>query len=164
MFSTVLIFVIIFAYIFEFINGFHDTANAIATSVYTKALTPKRTILLAACMNFVGALVSEKVAMTISQGIVEHMPRNVCYNGGSHRSHNWNLFTCGEGYPAVRPMLLSSLIGASIVFTAGPEHHMERSIRKSSRTTFHITYYGISYRLSFMKAYSKYSLVVTEKK
>ncbi|HUM56723.1 MAG TPA: inorganic phosphate transporter, partial [Bacillota bacterium] len=73
MFSTVLIFVIIFAYIFEFINGFHDTANAIATSVYTKALTPKRAIILAACMNFVGALVSEKVAMTISQGIV-----NIC--------------------------------------------------------------------------------------
>lgn len=71
MLSTVLIAVITAALIFEFINGFHDTANAIATAVYTKALTPRRAILLAAAMNLVGALVSEKVAGTISKGLVD---------------------------------------------------------------------------------------------
>ena len=70
MLDTVLIMVIAAALIFEFINGFHDTANAIATSVYTRALTAKQAITLAAIMNFVGALVSEKVAMTISKGLV----------------------------------------------------------------------------------------------
>ena len=70
MLDMILIFVIIFAFMFEFINGFHDTANAIATSVYTKALTPGRAILLAAVMNFIGALVSERVASTISKNLV----------------------------------------------------------------------------------------------
>ena len=123
MFSTVLIFVIIFAYIFEFINGFHDTANAIATSVYTKALTPKRAILLAACMNFVGALVSEKVAMTISQGIV-----NVCLDiyvimAALIGAILWNLFTWWRGIPSSSShALIGGLIGASIVYTAGTEN------------------------------------------
>ena len=68
--DTILIAVIAVALTFNFINGFHDTANAIATSVYTRALEPNRAILLAAVMNFLGTLVSEKVAMTISSGIV----------------------------------------------------------------------------------------------
>ncbi|MDD4366706.1 MAG: inorganic phosphate transporter [Eubacteriales bacterium] len=123
MFSTVLIFVIIFAYIFEFINGFHDTANAIATSVYTKALSPKRAIILAACMNFVGALVSEKVAMTISQGIV-----NVCLDiyvimAALIGAILWNLFTWWRGIPSSSShALIGGLIGASIVYTAGTEN------------------------------------------
>ncbi|MDY5607412.1 MAG: inorganic phosphate transporter, partial [Lentihominibacter sp.] len=56
MLSTILIMVIAFALVFEFINGFHDTANAIATAVYTKALTPGRAIALAAFMNLIGAM------------------------------------------------------------------------------------------------------------
>ena len=58
MLSTILIMVIAFALVFEFINGFHDTANAIATAVYTKALTPGRDIALAAFMNLIGAMAS----------------------------------------------------------------------------------------------------------
>ena len=69
MLSGILGSVVIVALAFEFINGFHDTANAIATSVYTRALTPKKAILLAAAMNLVGAMVSEKVAMTISRSM-----------------------------------------------------------------------------------------------
>jgi PiT family inorganic phosphate transporter len=65
MLSATLIGVIAFAYIFEFINGFHDTANAIATSVYTRALTANKAIMLAAVMNLLGAMASEKVASTI---------------------------------------------------------------------------------------------------
>lgn len=57
--------VVFLALAFDFINGFHDTANAIATSVSTRALTPRRAIILAAVMNFVGAMMFTGVAKTI---------------------------------------------------------------------------------------------------
>lgn len=57
--------VVFLALAFDFINGFHDTANAIATSVSTRALTPRRAILMAAVMNFVGAMMFTGVAKTI---------------------------------------------------------------------------------------------------
>lgn len=50
------ILVVIFALVFDFINGFHDTANAIATSVSTRALKPRTAVYMAAVMNFVGAI------------------------------------------------------------------------------------------------------------
>lgn len=59
--------VIVLAVSFDFINGFHDTANAIATTVSTKALPPKTAIALAAIMNFVGALAFTGVAKTIGE-------------------------------------------------------------------------------------------------
>ena len=62
--------VIILALIFDFINGFHDTANAIATSVSTRALYPNHAIMLAAGFNFFGAMVSTGVAKTIGGDIV----------------------------------------------------------------------------------------------
>jgi len=71
MLRALLIAVIIAALIFEFINGFHDTANAIATTVYTKALPVNVAIAMSAVMNFIGALASEKVAMTIATGLVD---------------------------------------------------------------------------------------------
>ena len=68
--SILLVAVLVAAVIFEFINGFHDTANAIATTVYTKALPLRVAILMSATMNFIGALMSEKVAMTIASKFV----------------------------------------------------------------------------------------------
>ncbi|MES9682144.1 anion permease [Bacillus sp. AFS001701] len=65
------ILIVIFAFLFDFINGFHDTANAIATSVSTKALKPRTAILLAAIMNFIGAITFTGVAKTITTGIVD---------------------------------------------------------------------------------------------
>ena len=58
--------IVIFSLIFDFINGFHDTANAIATAVSTRALTPRTAIFLAAIMNFIGALTFTGVAGTIT--------------------------------------------------------------------------------------------------
>ncbi|MGL5512093.1 MAG: inorganic phosphate transporter, partial [Sporomusa sp.] len=57
--------VVFFALAFDYINGFHDTANAIATSVSTRALDPRFAVALAAVLNFVGALYSTGVAKTI---------------------------------------------------------------------------------------------------
>ncbi|MEG0392553.1 MAG: inorganic phosphate transporter [Anaerovoracaceae bacterium] len=123
MLSGLLISVIVFAFIFEFINGFHDTANAIATAVYTKALTPKRAIMLAAAMNFVGALVSEKVAMTISTGLVDIALEQYVILSALVGAIIWNLFTWWKGIPSSSShALIGSLIGATIVYTASAEH------------------------------------------
>src|SRR5512145_2799673 len=66
-----LLLVIAAALIFDYINGFHDTANAIATCVSTRALSIKAAIFMAAILNFAGAMVSTKVAATIGKGIVD---------------------------------------------------------------------------------------------
>ncbi len=118
MLDIILIFVIVFAFLFEFINGFHDTANAIATSVYTKALTPGRAIMLAAVMNFVGALVSERVAGTISKGLVSvHLEQYVIL-AALIGAIIWNLLTWWRGIPSSSShALIGSLVGATIVYT-----------------------------------------------
>ncbi|MHB8125945.1 MAG: inorganic phosphate transporter [Desulfitobacteriaceae bacterium] len=68
--GVLLVVVVFCALAFDYINGFHDTANAIATSVSTRALTPKRAIVIAATFNFFGALYSTGVAQTIAKDIV----------------------------------------------------------------------------------------------
>ena len=59
------------AVVFDFTNGFHDTANAMATTIATRALPPRIAVGLAACLNFVGAFISVAVAATIASGIVD---------------------------------------------------------------------------------------------
>jgi len=66
-----LVAVIVVALFFDFTNGFHDTANSIATSVSTRALSPRLAVLTAAVLNFAGAFVSIKVAATVAKGIVD---------------------------------------------------------------------------------------------
>jgi len=68
---VVLVFVVIAAVIFDFINGFHDTANAIATVIATRVLAPWQAILMAASLNFAGALSGTAVAKTIGSGLVD---------------------------------------------------------------------------------------------
>lgn len=68
---VMLVLVILAALAFDYINGFHDTANAIATCVSTRALTVKSAIFMAAILNFAGAMISTKVAATIGKGIVD---------------------------------------------------------------------------------------------
>lgn len=66
---TYLIIIVVLALLFDFINGFHDTANAIATSISTRALSPRVAIIMAATLNFVGAMISSKVAKTVGGSI-----------------------------------------------------------------------------------------------
>jgi PiT family inorganic phosphate transporter len=68
---VMLCLVILAALLFDYINGFHDTANAIATCVSTRALSVKSAIMMAAVLNFAGAMISTKVASTIGKGIVD---------------------------------------------------------------------------------------------
>ena len=123
MLSTILIMVIAFALVFEFINGFHDTANAIATAVYTKALTPGRAIALAAFMNLIGAMASEKVAGTISKGLVDIQLEQYVFLAALIGAIIWNLFTWWMGIPSSSShALIGSLVGAVIVYTMSTEH------------------------------------------
>ena len=68
---TLVLVVVLVALVFEYINGFHDTANSIATVVATKVLTPGQAVILAACTNFIGALMGTAVAKTISSGLID---------------------------------------------------------------------------------------------
>src|ERR671911_2509495 len=69
--EIVLWIVVATALAFDFTNGFHDTANAVATSISTRAMSPRVAVSLAAALNFVGAFLSLAVAATIASGIVD---------------------------------------------------------------------------------------------
>src|SRR6266850_2626363 len=69
--DILLVVVIATALAFDFTNGFHDTANAVATSVSTRALTPRQAVTIAAVANLAGAFVTTAVAKTVGQGIID---------------------------------------------------------------------------------------------
>ncbi|WP_066370868.1 inorganic phosphate transporter [Neobacillus fumarioli] len=112
------ILIVIFALGFDFINGFHDTANAIATSVSTKALRPRQAILLAAVMNFIGALTFTGVAKTISKDIVDPFSLHngsVVILAALISAIAWNLITWYFGIPSSSShALIGSIAGAAI--------------------------------------------------
>ena len=92
--NVTLVAVIAVALFFDFTNGFHDTANSIATTVSTRALSPRLAVAMAAVLNFVGAFVSLKVAATVAKGIVD--PSVITLNivlAGLVGAITWNLIT-----------------------------------------------------------------------
>jgi PiT family inorganic phosphate transporter len=103
---------------FDFINGFHDTANAIATSVSTRALTPRRAIILASTMNLVGALLFTGVAKTIGGKIVNPVELHhglTVVIATLIASIIWNLITWWYGIPSSSShALIGALAGAAI--------------------------------------------------
>jgi PiT family inorganic phosphate transporter len=112
------ILIVIGALAFDFINGFHDTANAIATAVSTKALKPRQAIMLAASMNFLGALTFTGVAKTISKDIVDpfHLEHgSVVILAALLSAIAWNLITWYFGIPSSSShALIGSIAGAAI--------------------------------------------------
>ncbi len=106
--------VIITALFFDFTNGFHDSANAMATSVATRALTPKRAVLIAAVLNVAGAFLSTEVAKTISGGIVDdNLVTPTMIFAGLVGAILWNLATWLFGLPSSSShALFGGLIGA----------------------------------------------------
>ena len=116
--SGLLIAVLVAALLFEFINGFHDTANAIAATVYTRALPVRTAILMSAAMNFVGALTSEKVAMTIVTGLVNVDLQIWVVLAALMGAIIWNIFTWWKAIPTSSShALIGSLVGAPLVYT-----------------------------------------------
>ena len=109
---------VILALSFDFINGFHDTANAIATSVSTKALTPRSAILIASIMNFLGAIAFTGVAKTIAKDIVnlKSIPNgSIVILAALVAAITWNLITWYYGIPSSSShALIGSIAGAAI--------------------------------------------------
>ena len=107
------------AVLFDYINGFHDTANAIATSVSTRALRPEFAILLSAVANFVGALTGTAVAKTVAAGIVvapQGHDGQVVVAGALVGAIAWNLLTWRLGIPSSSShALIGGLLGAVVV-------------------------------------------------
>lgn len=117
---VLVVFVVALALGFDYTNGFHDAANAIATSVSTRALTPRAALLMAAVMNFTGALLGTEVAETIATSIVdlEGAPSHsalvviVCALVGAI---TWNLITWWFGLPSSSThALIGGLVGAGL--------------------------------------------------
>ncbi len=116
-----LILVILAAVIFEYSNGFHDAANAIATVVSTRVLTPRQAIAMAAFFNFTGALVGGAVASTIGKGLVNTevvtMTTVLC---AVIAAFSWNIATWWLGLPSSSShALIGGLCGAALAAAKG---------------------------------------------
>ncbi|CAH1221816.1 MULTISPECIES: inorganic phosphate transporter [Paenibacillus] len=124
--TTILVLgiVVFLALAFDFINGFHDTANAIATSVSTRALTPRRAILLAAVMNFVGAMMFTGVAKTIGGSVTDPTKLD---NGIEVviatliAAIIWNLVTWWFGIPSSSSHALIGALAGAVLVGAGSD-------------------------------------------
>ena len=118
---TLFLLVLLAALVFEYINGFHDAANAIATVVSTKVLTPRQAIMMAALFNLLGAFWGTAVAKTIGAGIVDTgavtMPSVFAALIGAIL---WNLLTWWLGLPSSSShALIGGLCGAALASTGG---------------------------------------------
>lgn len=113
---VLLLLVLIVAFIFEYINGFHDSANAVSTVVSTKALSPRKAIIYAASLDFVGALFGTHVAKTIGVGLVsaDAITQLVIFCA-LLGAVIWNLLTWYFGLPSSSShALIGGLLGASV--------------------------------------------------
>ena len=114
-FTAILIAVLGLAVLFDYINGFHDTANAIATSVSTRALSPRVAIAMSATANFVGALTGTAVAKTIGAGLITPQAEGgLVVAAALVGAIVWNLLTWRLGIPSSSShALIGGLLGAS---------------------------------------------------
>jgi PiT family inorganic phosphate transporter len=115
--EVVLVIVVATALAFDFTNGFHDTANAIATSVSTRAMSPRTAVLMSAALNFAGAFISLKVAATVASGIADAdaITTTVVF-AGLIGAIAWNLATWWFGLPSSSShALIGGVVGAAFV-------------------------------------------------
>ena len=112
------ILIVIVALVFDYTNGFHDAANAIATTVATKAVKAKTALAIAALGNLVGAFLSEGVAKTVGKGIIDVEASNsglVVVMAALLGAIAWNLLTWWQGLPSSSShALIGGLVGAAI--------------------------------------------------
>ncbi|GAA2886221.1 low-affinity phosphate transporter PitH [Streptosporangium fragile] len=110
--------VVVVALVFDYTNGFHDAANAIATSVSTRALTPRAALFMAAAMNFLGAHLGTQVAATVGKGIID-APQGthglVIVGSGLIGAITWNIITWYFGLPSSSShALIGGLVGSAL--------------------------------------------------
>lgn len=134
---------------FEYINGFHDAANAIATVVSTKVLSPRQALLLAATCNLAGALWGQAVAKTIGSGLVDtsYVNSTVIFCavlGGI----TWNLVTWWFGLPSSSShALIGGLCGATLAAADGRWKVLLWSVEKFDSKTGHLHHDGILHKV-----------------
>ncbi|GGH10030.1 inorganic phosphate transporter [Paenibacillus segetis] len=120
----IILIVIVLALAFDFINGFHDTANAIATAVSTRALKPRTAIMMAAFMNFLGAIMFTGVAKTIGGSVADPATLD---NGLEILVATllaaiiWNLITWWFGIPSSSSHALIGALAGAVLVGAGSE-------------------------------------------
>ena len=114
---TLLVITIVVALAFDFTNGFHDTVNAIATSVSTRAMSPRVAVFISAVANLGGAFLTTAVAKTIGKGIVDtHLANEKTILAALIGAIAWNLLTWRLGLPSSSShALIGGLIGAALV-------------------------------------------------
>ncbi len=117
-----LVALVVVALFFDFTNGFHDTANSIATSVSTRAISPRMGVLTAAVLNFAGAFASIKVAATVATGIVvaEAITLDIIL-AGLVGAITWNLLTWFVGLPSSSSHALVGGIGGAALIASGTD-------------------------------------------
>jgi PiT family inorganic phosphate transporter len=118
-----LVVVIGVALVFTYTNGFHDSANAIATSVSTRALTPRAALAMAAVMNLIGAFAGDGVADTVSKGIIETPSGKqgmIILFSALIGAIVWNLATWYYGLPSSSShALFGGMVGAALAGSSG---------------------------------------------
>jgi PiT family inorganic phosphate transporter len=147
-----LLLVIVLAVVFDYINGFHDSANAIATSVATRALRPRTAVLMAAVMNFAGAFAGTAVAKTIGAGLVDvETTTEAVVIAALLGAIAWNLFTWWYGIPSSSShALIGGLLGATIVAAGVGALQMDGIITKVIIPMFTSPVIGFILGLLFM--------------
>jgi inorganic phosphate transporter, PiT family len=120
--DIILVIVVGTALAFDFTNGFHDTANAVATSISTKALRPRTAVAMAAALNFVGAFISLEVAATVADDIVDQssITLTVVF-AGLIGAITWNLITWFFGLPSSSSHALIGGVVGSAFAAAGAD-------------------------------------------
>ena len=115
--DVLLVVVMVVALGFDFTNGFHDTANAVATSVSTRALSPRMAVLVAAVANLAGAFVTTAVAKTVGKGIIDTgLANEKTVLAALVGAIAWNLVTWWRGLPSSSShALIGGLVGAALV-------------------------------------------------
>jgi len=118
--EAILIAVVAIALVFDYTNGFHDAANAVATSISTRAVPPNVALFAAAVLNLVGALVSTHVAATIAGGIVEpEAVTSPVLLGGLVGAIAWNLLTWWWAIPSSSSHCLIGGVSGAVLATSG---------------------------------------------
>jgi phosphate/sulfate permease len=121
--EPLLVAVVVVALLFDYTNGFHDAANAVATSISTRAVPPNIALFAAAVLNIVGALISTNVAATLAKGIVsaDAVSPPVMF-GGLVGAITWNLLTWWWALPSSSSHCLIGGVAGAVLATSGPKN------------------------------------------
>ncbi len=147
--TAMLVFVVLLAVAFDYTNGFHDTANSIATSVATRALSPGWAILMATAFNFIGAFAGTAVATTIGSGLVnDQTTTQTIVAAALIGAIAWNLITWQQGLPSSSShALIGGLLGATIIGVGTSALNVQRDRQQGPHPDVHLAGARVRHRL-----------------